>query len=670
MKKRSLFKAAGLILAAILAVSAFAGCEIIEVEKEIEEVSVSYAADGTAIYTVTYDDGTTFTYEVEPDGDDSPETPADPAELRIVEAELLNLSYLAYNEDDPRYSPDPAPYADIARGEYSFAVKEGEKEVLYATVEGYFSLFSDDLKTGYSGSVITVEGNPAWRVKNSSDQIVYLFGIDTEEKAIVTYGDIWQALKTADIGKNPTLNDQIGYWQADVSLKSAEQVFSFDGYGLDPMEAGDETYYPFGLFDVIFQHDSSRHFEYSSHYDLIMEYSDDDQKSVPFTHPEIGENVTISSVMSQGFIAEYGEEGGDSSTVVMPIYALNHTKNLFIYLMDNLYGLAETLGFKSMRDYIENTDYADGMLSQDNAERARAYSKLLSGLCDAHTAFRGSAYLGESGISGGNYYQTLLQDRTALRNMLTGQRSRELEKTGAKETDVRYSADGKTAYFSFDSFDSVEYYGVAPDENKRLDDTYYLFVRNLNEIRNHNRAEGAEKGSVERVVIDDSVNGGGYVFIMSKLLALMSEDNNSVIYMKNCNNGTVTRYRVSVDSNGDGLFDADDCFGRYFSFYIVTSAYSFSCGNAFPYFAAKTGCAKIVGGRSGGGECTIVKANLPLGQGVYHSSLMHLGWYDEERKTFDGVEKGAAPHLPYSDNFYDVEKIAAAIIDYENQSAA
>ena len=436
------------------------------------------------------------------------------------------------------------------------------------------------------------------------------------------------------------------------------------------VEIGGETYYPFGLFDAIFQHDSSRHFEYSAHYNLLMEYSADEQKSSPFSHPEVGENVTVSGVMSQGFIAEYGAEGGGASSVVMPKYALKHTKNLFIFLMDSLYGLAETLGFKSMRDYIKNTDYAEKLLSEDNAERSRAYSRLLSLLSDAHTAFRGSAYLGESGVSNGSYYQTLQQDRAALRNVLSVQRRQELEKVGADKESVRYSADGKTAYFSFDSFDALKYYNQAPDENERLADTYYLFVKNLGEIKDHNRAEGAEKGSVERVVIDDSVNGGGYVFIMSKLLALLSEDNKSVIYMRNCVSGTVTEYTVRVDSNGDGVFDTKDCFGQYFSFYIVTSAGSFSCGNAFPFFAAKTGCAEIIGGRSGGGECTIVKANLPFGQGVYHSSLLHLGWYDESEKTFEGAEKGVLPHIPYSDNFYDVEKIAAAIVKYESRIAA
>lgn len=85
-------------------------------------------------------------------------------------------------------------------------------------------------------------------------------------------------------------------------------------------------------------------------------------------------------------------------------------------------------------------------------------------------------------------------------------------------TDVRYSSDGTTAYFSFDGFNSIVYYDDEEKEKDKLNDTYYLFVDHLNQIK--------ARGNVERVVLDITTNGGGYVLIMAKLLALLSKDNN------------------------------------------------------------------------------------------------------------------------------------------------
>jgi C-terminal processing protease CtpA/Prc len=177
-----------------------------------------------------------------------------------------------------------------------------------------------------------------------------------------------------------------------------------------------------------------------------------------------------------------------------------------------------------------------------------------------------------------------------------------------------------------------------------------MFVKNLNEIK--------AKGGVERVVIDESTNGGGYVLMMGKLMALMSKNNNADMYMKNDITGTVMKYSVQVDSNNDGIYDTNDCFGQYFKFYLVTSAYSFSCGNAFPFYAQNDGIAQLVGTRTGGGECSVESIQLPFGQTIIHSSDWHIGLYDAETKVFTGDEEGASPMLIPTFNQYDVNKMS------------
>ena len=90
---------------------------------------------------------------------------------------------------------------------------------------------------------------------------------------------------------------------------------------------------------------------------------------------------------------------------------------------------------------------------------------------------------------------------------------------------------------------------------------------------------------------------------------------------------------------------------------------SFSCGNAFPCLAQKLGYAKIIGEKSGGGECAVGIHYLPNGEYVYHSSNLHLGYYDEASNVFTGFEDGAKPDVSIGDyySFFDVNVISNLI---------
>ena len=59
-----------------------------------------------------------------------------------------------------------------------------------------------------------------------------------------------------------------------------------------------------------------------------------------------------------------------------------------------------------------------------------------------------------------------------------------------------------------------------------------------------------------------------------------------------------------LDANFDGVFDAKDKPFSRFRYGVLISAYSFSGGNAFPFFMRENG-AMILGQRSGGGACGI-----------------------------------------------------------------
>ena len=193
----------------------------------------------------------------------------------------------------------------------------------------------------------------------------------------------------------------------------------------------------------------------------------------------------------------------------------------------------------------------------------------------------------------------------------------------------------------------------APSEIENQD-TYRYFLKNLKEIK--------AKGGVEKVVIDDTLNGGGYVGQLCKLLCLLSKNNSSTIYFRSGENNAIGKMESKVDVDLDGKIDEKDVtFGNDFKFYILTSSYSFSCGNAFPAYAKDLGLALTVGSKSGGGECIVGGSQLPYNSFLTYSSNFHLGYYDTENKYFSGYEVGAAPDISYSGNFYDVNEVAKVL---------
>lgn len=574
-----------------------------------------------------------------------------------------NMSSISYDLNDPHYYDDSKPASYYKTGDFRFLTVKGEPEVLYATFDTFADLFKNDYVEGYSGAVTSSGNTVTWTIKDKDGKEVYHVTADVDKQEFRGHGDPYSALKHPE-GKN-TLMENVSLSIVEVQNAGKEYVYSFKGYGLGPFMHEGKAYLPIGLMSMHVQHDIERSFVYSSKEGMLFEYAKSEQLESAFNYGTYGENATISKIINDSMeqYRQHQQEGDTQADNVLPVYMREHTKRLFIWTIDNYYGLRGVLGYKDMSDYVNNTAYESLFLSANGSERTKAYSTILSLLNDGHTSFSGSRFLNESGtFSVTGYPQTLIQDRLAFNKLMSPLREKEIQKLGekAEQTDVRYSSDGKTAYFSFDEFMISYYYNETPAESDYYHDTFHILVKNLKEIKN--------KGGVERVVIDDTLNGGGYVLVMGKILALLSKDNRSSIYLKNENSGVVTKYSYRVDTNGDGVYDTEDCFGQHFKFYIVTSPYSFSCGNALPYYAVNSGIAETVGSRTGGGECTVDYLTFPFGQTLGHSSSHHVGTYDEATGEFFGVEAGVNPQVMATFNLYDVDEVSKALIKYENRN--
>lgn len=183
---------------------------------------------------------------------------------------------------------------------------------------------------------------------------------------------------------------------------------------------------------------------------------------------------------------------------------------------------------------------------------------------------------------------------------------------------------GDTAFIYFESFaesfGEAAYYYRLPSARVYDASTFGLFYDAFAKIK--------KAPQVKKVVIDVSNNGGGIVGALTAALGFLSPDGEvNLTYYHTLNQNYCSEW-YHVDTNLDGKFDARDGFGGQYDFYILTSGYSYSCGNALPFFAQVDGLAKIIGEQPGGGDCVVA----PFLNAYGHVARMS-GWKKFGRMT-------------------------------------
>ena len=202
---------------------------------------------------------------------------------------------------------------------------------------------------------------------------------------------------------------------------------------------------------------------------------------------------------------------------------------------------------------------------------------------------------------------------------------------------------GDTAFIYFEKFAEslreASYYYRLPDEKVHDASTFGLFYDAFAKIKN--------EPQVKKVVIDLSNNGGGAVGALTAVLGFLSPDGEVNLTYNHTLNQNYCSEWYHVDTNLDGKFDANDGFGGQYDFYILTSGYSYSCGNALPFFAQVDGLAKIIGEQPGGGDCAVA----PFLDAYGHVARMS-GWKKLGRMTdgkFISDEHAVKVDYPFGD---------------------
>ncbi len=523
--------------------------------------------------------------------------------------------------------------------DFEFKTIHGADLVPYVSIETYSNLIKPHIIDGYKIEYYDEYENTSFYVRDEDGNYLFLMEIYPKDKEIYSAGSLSSLLKEAKDYSKSSLYAQMSTTADTVRGMERNGASYYGNTSYRVSRRNGVTYYPLSLLDSALSSDTGICHLYN--YNRIIQY-DDYEKLTSFKYLDNDKEMTPFNEM-KSYI--------DLNLPTMPNYIIQDRANAFFFIMDNRYGLAYTRKIGSMVKYYMSQSYYDYFFSANVAERNEALYAAIGLLDDGHSAMNEdetAPWFTQAYRYGGSRIQNLVRVRTEL----SSSRGTFYQNLNKKPGDVLYSNSGKLAFYSFDSFtfDENAYNGdeLKPDLYKT--DSYFNFVKTLNEIKNH--------GGVDTVVIDVSLNGGGVVGILMKTLALISKDNKAPIYFMDDKSLLVEKDVTSVDANGDEEYDENDCFGNTFKFAILTSGYSFSCGNALPYYASKNGYATIVGQNSGGGECAVEESYLPTGEHFFHSSNLHIGYFDEKTRIWEGDENGApVDHLIDYSDFYNLENL-------------
>ena len=258
----------------------------------------------------------------------------------------------------------------------------------------------------------------------------------------------------------------------------------------------------------------------------------------------------------------------------------------------------------------------------------------------------------------------------------TGKKERKAQCLEAREALYNgdyYAEQGDTAIIRFDHFivdnDGWKAFYAGTGERPLVtkddedEDTFETIGAVLSGLE-----RAAQNPEIKNVIIDVSCNGGGDDTALLAIEWLLT----GVGYVRDkdsLNSQFNTKYQL-FDMNFDGVFDDSDV-SPYtgYNIGVLTSKYSFSCGNNFPWFMHEHG-AMILGEQSSGGACAI-RFSSTGGMDIQASSAADCG-VNDEGGTIDNGCPVDAELLGEGENpttgFYDLDTLSALMNEFFSEA--
>lgn len=409
-------------------------------------------------------------------------------------------------------------------------------------------------------------------------------------------------------------------YDGSVQTSESEKVISLKKYSINLYEDENNAYVPFTLLSKLMGGSQLYQVSYNEKDIYVLDFQG-----------MLG-NATRAATFSEYFSVL------DDASTTRPEDLAEYTYNELCFVFDNLRGYTSqlifgdnnllTLGLNGILE-LYYPKVKEFILSTDRLNYYEGLAAVFDGLYDGgHTTIveRPSVYTSAKGRQDDEQFRSL--SVTALNEQLrkvlkrSGVNNSKSSKLSISDSNYYYfDIDTKTAYVGFGSFD-VDYSGWDDYYNNNgeipVSTDTYAFVRS--------KLYQALDDEAENVVLDLAYNGGGSSYALEGIVGLLNEGKAEFNYNNTFNNYRVTD-KHSVDINLDGEYnEADKVEADKFkalNIGILTSEYSFSCGNLLPSVLKGLGY-KIIGEKSGGGSCAIALATTADGLVYAHSTYICL----------------------------------------------
>lgn len=340
--------------------------------------------------------------------------------------------------------------------------------------------------------------------------------------------------------------------------------------------------------------------------------------------------------------------------------------NEFCFAIDNCYGLLEERGETSADALFKKMGLDDDLKSTDR----QTYEDAITEFC-GKWLFEGHAgYTYRSPRTGditatksyaeyldeyNDRYHQLIDTRAQLQTLRASE--------GSDSTGEGLRMFDDVAVITFDSF--TKFSGDASLID--LDDYSYSEINNIlgSDMLFRKAFNDIEANpDIKYVVIDLSINGGGLINAIPHIEAYMTDD--PFVLYRNRTTGEVFENHFIIDLDRDGDVDGDDTYKGKYEFFMLTSRFSFSCGNMLPTFVKSAGMATIFGKQSGGGECSVGAMSSAHGA-IFRSSSPFQGGSWDEVKGFVGNESGVPVDYNFEyEDFYNNAALRTFILAHAN----
>ncbi|MBU4691152.1 S41 family peptidase [Mycoplasma zalophi] len=422
---------------------------------------------------------------------------------------------------------------------------------------------------------------------------------DKNHKILFESTDVFVFLKSSST-KN--YSNKIKYLEDSVKSLNNDEYAELDlkKYNFSVLEKNQNIFLPLSVFNLLFLS--------QSYYNI---YFNGDKL------------IGITSIINKDIDAsEYNKVMNNSynNTQQTQQQRLNNY-NFLLFLFDNFYGLEKAFlkkhNVNSLDEFFIKVNLKEKLMSPDATVNANAYEEFIyKYLNELHTSIQSGSYFHPKNYRANPYASadsSRLQSYIETYRILSRIRSAKNMQNDLNNGDANIvSFHNDIAIIYLNSFTVGTNEEINGDQPYKYD-SYFLMFEAMKRIQEHSKTQ-----SINKIILDLSLNGGGSIAAMEKVVAFMTNKDQKIYYYDILNKLlNFSKYRVDI--NNDAAYDARDGYTDY-NWYILVGKNTFSAANLLTHIAKLGNFATIIGNTSGGGMYSVLPVVLPDGTSLDMSS--------------------------------------------------